>query len=149
MTDIKGTSNDLRDLLARGAALGWQYRRRSTSHILAIWPPTGESLILPSSASDWRSLKNSESDMARISGPLRSKPGNGKSVAERAEARRRDIARQSNTTRRRMAYKPEPRRTTPPPQTAMEAAFMDYLDRIEAKPDPEEGDTHDRNRSAG
>ncbi|WP_043598932.1 type II toxin-antitoxin system HicA family toxin [Nocardia otitidiscaviarum] len=82
------SQKEARELIARAQAVGWEYLGRSGScHHRLRWPPTGQVLTVPSSPSF--PLFNAESDLARISGPLRPKPGKGRSKAERAAARKR------------------------------------------------------------
>jgi hypothetical protein len=83
------TKKDVSELIARAQAKGWEYLGRSKSnHHRIRWPQTGQVLTLPSTPGR-SSVANAESDIARISGPLRDKPGPGRTKAARAADRRR------------------------------------------------------------
>jgi hypothetical protein len=82
---------EARDLIRLAQKAGWEYLGLSGGqHHRIRWPKTGQVLTVPSSPSF--PLMNSEADIARISGPLRPKPGTGRPKAERAAARRRKAA---------------------------------------------------------
>lgn len=84
MTSAKEAKALLR--LARRA--GWEYLGLTgNNHYRIRWPKTGQVLTVPMTPSS--PLRNAEADIARISGPLRPKPGRGRSKRERAAARKR------------------------------------------------------------
>lgn len=80
---------DVKELLDRAETAGWEYLGWSAGHHHRIrWPDTGQVVILPATPGP-RSVAQTEGDMVRISGPLRPKPGPGRSKAQRAADRRR------------------------------------------------------------
>lgn len=82
---------EVRELLKLAQKAGWEYLGLSGGlHHRIRWPKTGQVLTVPSSPSF--PLINTEGDIARISGPLRPRPGTGRTKAERAAARRRKAA---------------------------------------------------------
>lgn len=99
------SSRDVRELLDRATAAGWEYVGRSGSgHHRMRWPHTGQVVTVASTPGP-RSLPNSEADMAAISGPLRPRPGPGRTKAQRAADRRR-----ASMTRRPVAAVAAPAR---------------------------------------
>lgn len=86
------SQKEVKELIARAKAIGWECLGQvSNSHYRLRWPETGYMQTVPCSPSDPRNLANTEAEMARVSGPLRSKPGPGRSKAERARRRRRPV----------------------------------------------------------
>ncbi|MFE5290383.1 type II toxin-antitoxin system HicA family toxin [Nocardia sp. NPDC056611] len=65
------------DLVRRAKKVGWEYVGRSgKGHHRLRWPATGQTLTVPSSPSF--PTFNAESDLARISGPLKPRTGKRK-----------------------------------------------------------------------
>jgi hypothetical protein len=82
------SAKEARDLIRLAQKAGWEYLGLSGGmHHRIRWPKTGQVLTVPSSPSF--PLMNSEADIAKISGPLRPKPGTGRTKAERIAARKR------------------------------------------------------------
>lgn len=119
---------DVRALITKAVRAGWSYLGHTSRHHQLRWRESGDLVVIPSTPSDHRSLRNAEATMARISGPLTPKPGPGRSKAERQRQRERE--RQRNLAAR---HSPRRRRATPiaacapPPRTALQVAFDDYF----------------------
>jgi len=66
------SSKDVDQLIDRAVAAGWENlgHGRRKPHIKMRWNQTGQVICLPRVPGDWRSIRNAEADMARISGPL-------------------------------------------------------------------------------
>lgn len=80
---------DVRELLERAQAAGWEYLGiTGHKHHRLRWPAT-EQVLSVSSTPGPSAVLRAEDDLARISGPLRDKPGPGRTKAQRAEDRRR------------------------------------------------------------
>ncbi|WP_157115062.1 hypothetical protein [Nocardia niwae] len=85
------SQKDVRELLNRAKRAGWIYLGfDGGSHHKIQWPATGRIRRIPATPGGGRrSLENAEADLARDSGPLRAKPGTGRTKTERAAARQR------------------------------------------------------------
>ncbi|WP_043654429.1 hypothetical protein [Nocardia thailandica] len=88
------SQKDVKDLLARAQATGWEYLGfDGRSHHQIRWPATGRILrIVGTPSGGRRSLENTEANIVRVSGvPLRPVPGPGRTKAQRrADQRRRE-----------------------------------------------------------
>lgn len=90
---------EIQQLIKRAEAAGWEYLGfTGGDHHRVRWPATGD-VITMSATPGHRATAKAEADLARISGPLREKPGPGRSKAERAAARRRAAENTARTPR--------------------------------------------------
>lgn len=92
------TNKDVKQLLARAQAKGWQYAGvNGRDHYELIWPATGQTCTIPSTPNA-TSLRNTEHWLATISGPLTDPPGPGRT----REERRADTDRRKRIKRQRI-----------------------------------------------
>lgn len=100
---------EVQQLIKRAEAAGWEYLGfTGGDHHRLRWPASGD-VITMSATPGHRATAKAEADLARISGPLREKPGPGRSKAERAAARRRTAENAVRTTRATPAKRAKPR----------------------------------------
>jgi hypothetical protein len=66
------TSKEVKQLLARAVAAGWKNLGVRRGHIRLEWT-NGARITVPSTPSDWRSLRNATARLTRVSGRLEGK----------------------------------------------------------------------------
>lgn len=84
-------AKDARQLIQLAQAAGWEYLGlNGREHHQLRWPPTGAVATVANTPSVYRSLRNDEAKLVRLSGVnLRPKRGSGRTSSQRAAARRR------------------------------------------------------------
>lgn len=118
-------NSEVRELVKKAERRGWELIDPSGSgHQRLRFPRTGDVVVLPSTPSDTRGLRNATALITRISGRLAPKVGPGLTVEQRNVRRQREKLR-GTTARRRTVARLEP---CPPKRPAMELAFEDYFD---------------------
>ncbi|QWS68240.1 HicA-like toxin [Gordonia phage VanLee] len=120
------SQSDVRELIKRAERNGWVCQGLTrNSHYRLRFPPTGDLVIVASTPSNRRGLRNAEALMKRISGRVAAAP-------PPAPTRRADNGRTRVVpSRRRRAARPEP---LAPARTTMEVAFDDYRTHTSTPP---------------